>query len=125
MDSESVEYLALCLPTVVLHELGHICVARLMGLRIKRFGVSWKGPYLVREQGSPWANLCTALAGPVMNLVLGVSLWSVAPRFALVNTVLGCYNLLPFIPGLDGHHALAAFRKLSAMRPASSWESGL
>jgi len=125
MNSESALYLALCLPAVVFHELAHVAVAKLMGLRIKRFGLSWRGPYLVREQGAPLANLYTALAGPALNLALGVSLWSIAPHFSLVNTVLGCYNLLFFIPGLDGHHALLAWRKMSESKTASPVQPAL
>jgi Zn-dependent protease len=89
------------------------CIAALaMGVRVKRVGITLKGPYIVREQGPPFANLCIALAGPVLNLALALSFWRFAPLFGLVNLALGGYNLLPFISGLDGYHALAAYRKL-------------
>lgn len=119
MSYECAEFLALGIPAAILHELAHLLMARAMGIRVKRFGLSWKGPYIVREQGPPLANFCTALAGPAMNLALGFAVFSVAPHFGLVNIVLGAYNLLPFVPGLDGHNAMLAYRKLGVFRQAA------
>jgi Zn-dependent protease len=115
-NMNSANYFIVCMAAVFLHEMAHVLVATAMGIRIKRVGISWKGPFIVREQGPHFANLCTALAGPAMNLVLGVLLWRFSPQFGLVNLVLGSYNLLPFIPGLDGHNALHAYRKLCGVR---------
>ena len=113
-DSEMTEYIEICIVAVVLHELAHVLVARLMGIRIKRVGISWIGPYLVREQGLPLASFLTSLAGPVTNLLVGVFFWKISPQFGLVNLVLGAYNLIPFIRGLDGYNALRAYRQLAA-----------
>lgn len=118
-----VDYLLACIAAVLLHEMAHVLAARASGIRVKRVGMTWKGPYIVREQGPPFANLCIALAGPVLNLALALSFWTLAPQFGLVNLALGGYNLLPFIRGLDGYHALAAYRKLrvsSAVTPDRS-----
>jgi Zn-dependent protease len=106
-----VDYLLACIAAVLLHEMAHVLAARASGIRVKRVGIAWKGPYIVREQGPAVANLCIALAGPVLNLALALSFWRFAPQFGLVNLALGGYNLLP-IRGLDGCHALAAYRKL-------------
>jgi Zn-dependent protease len=111
-DRFMVDYLLACIAAVLLHEIAHVLAARASGIRVKRVGITWKGPYIVREQGPPFANLCIALAGPVLNLALALSFWRFAPQFGLVNLALGGYNLLPFIRGLDGYHALAAYRKL-------------
>jgi Zn-dependent protease len=111
-DMAFVDYLLACIAAVLLHEMAHVLAARVMGIRVKRLGMDWKGPYIVREQGPPFANLCIALAGPVLNMALALSFWRLAPQFGLVNLALGGYNILPFIRGLDGHHALAAYRKL-------------
>ena len=113
MNSSSIGYLAICFAAVVSHELAHVLVATTAGIRIKRMGVTWKGPYIVREQGPPLANFFTALAGPAMNLALCVGFWKLSPQFGVVNLVLGAYNLVPFIPGLDGYNALHAYRRLS------------
>ena len=116
----TVNYILACIAALLLHEMGHVLAARASGIRVKRVGIAWKGPYIVREQGSPVANLCIALAGPVLNLVLALSFWTFAPQFGLVNLALGGYNLLPFIRGLDGYHALAAYRKLRVSAPVTA-----
>jgi Zn-dependent protease len=102
---------------VALHELAHVVVAIALGVRVKRVGISWRGPYIVREQGPPLASLLIALAGPGLNLLLAFDFWSFAPQFGVINLLLGAYNLLPFIPGLDGNNALAAIRKLRLFAP--------
>jgi Zn-dependent protease len=120
MNSGLAGYLSACIATVILHELAHVLVATVMGIRVKRMGISWRGPYIVREQGAPLGNFCTALAGPALNLLLAGVLWSSAPQFSLINLLLGAYNLVPFIPGLDGYNALAAYRKLGPLGKSSS-----
>ena len=95
-------YLLACVFAIVLHELAHIGLARACRLRVKRVGISWIGPYLVREQGTAAINICVTLAGPVSNLLCAVAFWRAAPLFAQVNLILGSYNLLPFIPQTDG-----------------------
>jgi len=120
MNSGLAEYLSACIAAVILHELGHLLVATAVGIRVKRVGIAWRGPYIVREQGRPLGNFCTALAGPALNLLLAVVLWSSAPQFSLINLLLGAYNLVPFIPGLDGYNALVAYRKLGVLGKNSS-----
>jgi Zn-dependent protease len=96
----------------VLHELSHIAMARMQGLKVKRAGITWKGPYIVREAGTPEQNLRVCLAGPAANLLLAFVCSHIAPVFAFCNVVLGAYNLLP-IPGSDG---LRAWRLLPMRR---------
>lgn len=103
-------YLLACVLAIALHELAHIALARACGLRVKRIGISWIGPYLVREQGAAAINICVTLAGPVTNLLLAVAFWRAAPLFAQVNLILGAYNLLPFVPQTDGRRAWNALR---------------
>jgi len=38
---------------IALHESSHIAAAKLLGLHVKRLGISWRGPYIVRESGTP------------------------------------------------------------------------
>ena len=97
---------------VALHELSHVAMARMQGLKVKRVGVKWKGPYIVREAGTPEQNLRVCLAGPAANLLFAFMCSRVAPVFAFCNLVLGAYNLLP-IPGSDG---LRAWRLLPIRR---------
>lgn len=99
---------------MVLHELGHICVAQALGLKVKDIGLNWKGMYTVREAGPPEINLQVSLAGPLTNFAL-VALWSVSPVFGLANLVVGLCNVLP-IPGSDGKRALNCLREMRASR---------
>ncbi len=95
----------------IFHEAGHVTCARLLGLKVRRLGLNWHGPYVVREQGDPLQNLAVSLAGPLMNLLLAGSMalapWLGVPAviFGLYNLVLGVYNLLP-IPCSDGRRIL-------------------
>ena len=90
---------------IALHEAAHIAAAWSLGIRIKRLGVSWKGPYIVRECGTPLGNMITTLAGPFANLLLA-AVWPVAHQFAVINLIFGISNLVPF-GGTDGQRALA------------------
>ncbi|HYY69389.1 MAG TPA: site-2 protease family protein [Terriglobales bacterium] len=92
---------------IALHELAHVLVARRYGLQVKRFGVAWRGVYIVRQQGRPIEEFCTALAGPAINLVLASVSWGIWPVFAAANLIVGMYNMLP-LPGSDGLRAWRA-----------------
>jgi Zn-dependent protease len=105
-----------CGVSLVMHEAAHICAARALGIRVKRAGVNWRGPYIVREQGTPLANAMVSAAGPVINLLLAVLLWNDWPSCAIANLVLGLSNLLP-IPSSDGRRIL---RELSVARSAQA-----
>jgi hypothetical protein len=78
-----------CLISVLMHELAHIATAKALGVRIKRVGLSWKGPYIVREAGTPAQNLCISLAGPAANALL-----MYVPGLFLINLALLVPNLL-------------------------------
>ncbi len=103
-------YLETSLSSLALHELAHVAAAKALGVRVKRFGVSWKGPYIVREAGSVDRNMLIALSGPVMNLMLSACLWPLMPRFAFVNLWVGLFNLLPF-KSSDGTRVLKCYRE--------------
>ena len=108
---------------MVLHEIGHMCVALGLGMNVKRVGLCWKGMYTVREAGPPEKNLQVSLAGALTNLAL-VPLWSFSPIFGLANLFCGVTNLLP-IPGSDGARALRCLREMRRARVAGRFsESG-
>ena len=96
----------------VCHEAGHVICARSLGLKIRRLGLNWRGPYIIREQGNPLQNLAVSLAGPLMNLilagsmVLGPWLGIGAVIFGLYNLALGVFNLLP-VPCSDGRRIVS------------------
>lgn len=97
---------------MVLHEIGHLCVAQALGLKVKKVGICWKGMYTVREAGPPEINFQVSLAGPLTNLAL-MALWPVSPVFGLANLFVGLCNLLP-IPGSDGRRALNCLKEIRA-----------
>jgi hypothetical protein len=37
----------------IIHEAAHVAIAWTHGVKIKRVGISWRGPFIVREQGEP------------------------------------------------------------------------
>lgn len=99
-------------PALILHEIAHVLCAFAIGLRIKKVGLSWKGPHIVREQGKPLENAVVSLAGPLINIINSVLFWRISPLFAQVNLILGLSNIMPFVPESDGQRAWKALRQL-------------
>jgi Zn-dependent protease len=104
--------LDVCLSIVVatiVHEAGHYMMAQWRGVHVKRLGISWIGPYLVRERGSSTDNILIAFAGPATNLLF--FLWSLLlgdSISAASQLFLGVTNLVP-VGGLDGHRIWQEF----------------
>ena len=104
--------LAALLPAALLHELAHYAVLHLCGVRTARFTLTGLGASLYvpeRHRLSYGAELLSAAAGPLMNLLLWVLL-SLTGReeltlFAGAQMVLGVLNLLPVRP-MDGGRIL-------------------
>lgn len=104
--------LAALLPAALLHELAHYAVPRLCGVRAARFTLTGLGASLYvpeLHRLSYGAELLSAAAGPLMNLLLWVLL-SLTGReeltlFAGAQMVLGVLNLLPVRP-MDGGRIL-------------------
>jgi Zn-dependent protease len=124
----AVGFLLLLFGCVVLHELGHAAMARRFGVRTREI-VLYPIGGIARLEGLPEgrAELLIALAGPAVNLALGVGLLLVNLGLAvpfepptqlssarqlmwslcLVNLVLFAFNLLPAFP-MDGGRVLRA-----------------
>lgn len=104
--------LAALLPAALLHELAHYAVLHLCGVRAARFTLTGLGASLYvpeLHRLSYGAELLSAAAGPLMNLLLWVLL-SLTGReeltlFAGAQMVLGVLNLLPVRP-MDGGRIL-------------------
>lgn len=104
--------LAALLSAALLHELAHYAVLRLCGVRTARFTLTGLGASLYvpeLHRLSYGAELLSAAAGPLMNLLLWVLL-SLTGReeltlFAGAQMVLGVLNLLPVRP-MDGGRIL-------------------
>ncbi|HET8637003.1 MAG TPA: hypothetical protein VFL96_09150 [Acidobacteriaceae bacterium] len=93
------------------HEVGHILMARLHGVSVKKIGLSWMGMYIQRERTSGWAEVSICVAGAAMNLALAAAFWNTNHWFAICNLTFGWVNLLP-ISRSDGSHALQALRAM-------------
>ena len=102
--------LSAILAPVIVHEVGHIVVLRLYGLRIRRVTADLRG--LCIEYGGlcpPPGHVVSALAGPAAGFAYAFAASSFARRsgsevLALssgVSLLLSLFNLLPIVP-LDG-----------------------
>lgn len=84
------------LAAIALHESGHIAAAKSLGLHVKRLGISWRGPYIVRESGTGQQNIVVSAAGPLANVL--------------------CIIIVMSVPHW-GNSAMSAAKFLSVMRP--------
>ncbi len=110
--------------SVLLHELGHALAARRFGVETKRITLWLLGgvAQLERIPREPKKELLIALAGPLVSFALALlfrllrqeagALGFLTHYLALVNLVLGLFNLLPALP-LDGGRV---YRALLALR---------
>jgi Zn-dependent protease len=92
--------------SLLLHECGHVLIARRHGVAVEAIGISWLGGFTIRQySGNRVVEIQSALAGPTVNLLLA-SLLSHLPghlwqTLASVNLLLGLTNLIP-VPPADG-----------------------
>jgi Zn-dependent protease len=105
------------LVAAVLHEAAHLVTALVLKVKVKRIGLNWRGPYIVREPGTPVKNSFVSLAGPGINLLLCMLSYHQALTFALVNGFLALFNLLPFIPSSDGQRVYRLWTHRSRPQP--------
>ena len=85
------------------HELGHIVMMRLLGIRVCGF-LPREGGAVLRGESTAvpyWQELVCAAAGPFVNVLLALCLYRVDAVGFSVNVLLAVYNLLP-LRGNDG-----------------------
>jgi membrane-associated protease RseP (regulator of RpoE activity) len=104
---------ALILFALTAHELGHIVVARIFHVKVKKIGFTWLGPYVRRARTTGWREVAICMAGAAVNLILALAFWHVSHWFGLFNLTVGIVNILP-ITHSDGSHALQALHVLQA-----------
>lgn len=98
---------------IALHETGHILTSWALGVKVHSIGLNWKGLYNRRERGTLEQNVLISLAGPGLNILLGLLFWHTS--FGLLNLVFGIVNLLP-IRGSDGWRVRHALSQDAVMR---------
>lgn len=111
--------LAVLLP-VLIHELGHILLLRLLGLRVCRFQIELKGLCIeYRGYTGALGHALAAAAGPISGLLYALAASLLGAQYssqwlelsAGVSLLLSAFNLLPALP-LDGgrilYHLLSA-----------------
>jgi len=102
--------------SLVIHELGHIALARANNVPVKAIGFSPAGSYIRRERApSPLAELAITLAGPAASVLLAIVFLSYSSAtshwLGRMNLVIAGSNLLP-LKGCDGYRALLAVRSI-------------
>ena len=135
---DSVVFITLIFACVVLHEFGHILMARRFGIETPEVTLLPIGGVasLQRLPTKPMQEFLVAIAGPAVNLVIGLVLMlligSIMPdrlsqlddpgvsllgRLAGANIFLAIFNLIPAFP-MDGGRVLHAFlsTKLGAQK---------
>jgi Zn-dependent protease len=108
--------------SVLIHELGHSVVAKRFGLSVPRITLFLFGgvSQIAAEPPSADAEFWIAIVGPIVSFILAAILWVIAPLLtaseplyaicrylALLNFILGVFNLIPGFP-LDGGRVLRA-----------------
>lgn len=89
------------------HELSHLLLIWAAGSRAEALTLRFADAQISTPPLSYGQQIASALAGPVVNLLLFWLFRASRTEFAAINLLLGVYNLLP-IPALDGGRALGA-----------------
>lgn len=111
-DRQNLLPMVLC--AAAAHELGHLAAIAAVGGRVRCLRLTAAGAELPLVGTMGYVQeLCCALAGPLVNLMLACGAARVGVQvFAGMNLALGLFNLLP-LSMLDGGRALACLAALA------------
>lgn len=108
--------------SVLIHELGHSVVAQRYGLSVPRITLFIFGgvSQIAAEPPNPGSEFWIAIVGPIVSFALAALFWELEPLLAwspplfaldkylaLINLILGAFNLIPGFP-LDGGRVFRA-----------------
>ena len=108
-------YGAAALGAATLHEIGHLVVAKMLGISFREMAITPFGAALTPSSylGGYADELIIAAAGPFINLLSAAVIFPIAQKaeplcyfFLLASLFLGFLNLLP-VSGFDGGRILA------------------
>jgi Zn-dependent protease len=103
---------ALLVACLAAHEAGHAVTAAATRTKVSALGFCLKGAYLRRSRAKGAVEILISLAGPAINLLLAVLLWSthgIQAFLAQMNAFLFLINMWPH-GGSDGQRILAEIR---------------
>ena len=119
----SLVFVLLLYASVLVHEIGHVAVAKALGMQVRRIVLQLLGGVseVVEEQpGQPGREFLVAAVGPLTSVLIGgVGLaiastlthgtvgWAIAWELAFANLFVAAFNALPGLP-LDGGRVLRA-----------------
>ncbi len=134
---DTILFIALIFACVVLHEFGHIFVARRFGIATPQVTLFPIGGIasMQRIPEKPAQELAVAIAGPLVNLGIAMLLFlalgsvelarlddagvSLLARLATANIFLFLFNLIPAFP-MDGGRVLRALLAMKVGRPRAT-----
>ena len=106
----SLPWLCAALTAAILHEIGHILAAHILCLQIHSICLDMGGAQIKTSPASDLQTLLTALAGPVIGILLFFS-FRAFPRLAFCGLIQSAFNLIPIMP-FDGGRVLLSLCNL-------------